>query len=451
MVLASSGSSSAADAAPDEALLARHGLAGAALGYLLFDPESGETLAAREPDRPFIPASVAKLPTMMAAIAILGTEHRFATAIRAGGPIRNGIVEGDLILEGGGDPSLTTEGLVDLADRLRAAGVAAIKGRFLFDAGSLPELAEIDAGQPWTAGYNTGVSALSLNYNRFQLVRTPIAGAWAVADVGRHPIDSIRVEVSPAAAYAADLVGPDRWRIAASGPARSWLPVMRPALAAASVFRRVAQEAGVALPPPQPGKAAATAKTLATHDSPPLVELARQVLRYSNNLSAELIGLAAARRLDPGVPTLARSAATIVGWLTKGARPEEVRTLTLVNHSGLSSASRTSPRQMAAFLRAAGPAVWALLPGEDDGLTLPPGVRAKSGTLAYAKGLAGILMREDGRRVGFVLFIGDDSARRTVDATMDRRVAELPAGARDWLGRARALQGDLLAAWIAAR
>lgn len=437
--------------AQDEAVLARHGLTGTALGYVLFDALNGETLAAREADRSFIPASVAKVPTIMAAMAILGPDHRFATSIHAGGPVRDGVVQGDLILKGGGDPSLTTEGLVDLAEQLRRAGVTGIGGRFLFDAGSLPELPEIDAGQPWTAGYNTGVSALSLNYNRFQLVRTPTPGAWAVADVGRHPIDSIRVELSTAGTYPADPVGPDRWRITPGGPARSWLPVMRPAVAAASVFRRVAGESGIVLPPPLPGAAPAGSAVVAIHRSPPLAEIARQVLRYSNNLSAELVGLAAARRLDPRVTNLAASAAVLSGWLIGGMRQEEWRGMSLVNHSGLSSASRITPRQMAGLLRAAGPAIWSLLPGEEDGLTLPQGVRAKSGTLAYAKGLAGTLTRSDGRNLGFVLFIGDDGARRALDAGMDRRMSEMPADARDWLARARAAQAELLALWATAR
>jgi len=123
--------------------------------------------------------------------------------------------------------------------------------------------------------------------------------------------------------------------------------------------------------------------------------------------------------------------------------------LRFANHSGLSAASRLTPNQMAALLRGAGPEVWALLPGEDEGKVLAPGVRAKSGTLAYAKALSGILTTASGRRLGFAFFVTDEEQRRAMDAAMDRRIAEMPPEARAWLARARALQADLLALWIA--
>ncbi|AWK88947.1 D-alanyl-D-alanine carboxypeptidase/D-alanyl-D-alanine endopeptidase [Azospirillum thermophilum] len=444
----------------EDALVARHGFTADAVGYLVFELESGRAVAAQQPDRPFIPASVAKVPTVAAALALLGPDHRFTTAVHATGPVRGGVVQGDLVLRGGGDPSLATEGLTDLAARLRAAGITGVTGRFLYDATALPELPEIDGGQPWSAGYNTGVGALSLNFNRFQLVWGRTAdgrvelSAWSVSDVGRHPLDSITLTAAAGRAVPLEPQARDHWMVTPSAglAQRVWLPVARPALATAVVFRQVAAEAGIALPAPEPGTVPAGAVPVAAHDGPPLAVLARQVLRWSNNLTAEMIGLAASRRLDAaaggaGPSTLDRSATLLQGWLTRNA-DADWRGLRLVNHSGLSSAARATPRQMAALLRAAGPALWELLPGEEEGKSLPPGVRAKSGTLAYAKGLAGVL---PGGRRGFVLFIADDQARRRLDAAMDRRVAEMPPEARAWLDRARALQGDLVALWAAGR
>ncbi|WP_109105718.1 D-alanyl-D-alanine carboxypeptidase [Azospirillum sp. TSO35-2] len=438
----------------------------AAVGFLLFDVETGGVVEARDADRPFIPASVAKLPTVVAALALLGPDHRFTTRLLGAGPLRDGVLHGDLVLQGGGDPSLATEGLLRLVEGLRAVGLRRVEGRLLYDGGPLPELPEIDAGQPWAAPYNTGVGALSLNYNRALLAwRRGADGrlapeALTVADAGRLPLDS--VTALPAAAGAFPLLpdGADRWRVAAAaaaGPESGavWVPVARPGLAAATLFRRLAADAGIALAPPLPGRAPPGAAVLAALDSPPLTDLARGLLRHSNNLSAEVIGLAAARRLDPSVTTLERSAALLQGWLTQRPAPDGHGAaggwagLRLANHSGLGTGSRATPRQMAALLRAGGPALWELLPGEEDGKALPAGVHAKSGTLAYVKGLAGVLTASSGRRLGFVLFIADPERRAALDAALDRRVTATPPEARAWAVHARAVQTETLDRWVA--
>ncbi|KAA0682455.1 D-alanyl-D-alanine carboxypeptidase/D-alanyl-D-alanine-endopeptidase [Roseomonas genomospecies 6] len=452
----------------DREAIARSGFSPGDVGYVLFDPDSGAVLAERQPAKPFVPASVAKLPAMAAALAVLGPEHRFETTLHVTGRLSGGVLDGDLILRGGGDPSLSTEGLMELLRDLGALGVTRVTGRFLYDTSALPEMPEIDAGQPWTAGYNTGVGALSLNFNRFRFdwarpaaAGQPVrVGAWSVSDTGRVPLDSVTVQLAtgagggaaftPIAAANGEAEG-ERWRFAPQpGMAASlWLPVTRPGLAAAHVFRRLAAESGIALPTPAPGAAPPTATLAALHRSEPLEVLARQVLRYSNNLSAELIGLAAARRLDPAVQTLPQSATVLTAPAMMTAPPTDWSGLRMLNHSGLSAASRITPAQTMALIRGAGPAVLALLPGEDEGKALPPGVRAKSGTLAYAKALAGTLTTANGRTLGFAFFVTDEERRAAMDRAMDRRIAEIPPEARAWLARARKLQADLLELWIA--
>ena len=466
----------------DREAIARSGFSPGDVGYVLFDPDSGAVLAERQPAKPFVPASVAKLPAMAAALSVLGPEHRFETTLHVAGRLSGGVLDGDLILRGGGDPSLSTEGLMELLRDLGALGVTRVTGRFLYDASALPEMPEIDAGQPWTAGYNTGVGALSLNFNRFRFDWSRAAAgqpvrvsAWSVSDAGRVPLDSVTVQLAagleagmqagagapftPIAAANGEAANGEaangeaegeRWRFAPQpGMAASlWLPVTRPGLAAAHVFRRLAAESGIALPAPAPGAVPPTATLAALHRSEPLEVLARQVLRYSNNLSAELIGLAAARRLDPAVRTLPQSAAVLTTPAMMAAPPTDWSGLSLVNHSGLSAASRITPAQTMALMRGAGPAVLALLPGEDEGKALPPGVRAKSGTLAYAKALAGTLTTASGRTLGFAFFVTDEAQRAAMDRAMDRRIAEIPPEARAWLARARKLQTNLLELWI---
>src|SRR6188768_2953042 len=100
----------AQDPAPIDpaALAARHGFQSHDLGIVLFDPASGRVLLEHRGDAPFIPASTEKVPTALAALDTLGAGFRFATTLHAAGPVYDGVLKGDLVLRGGGDPQLDT-------------------------------------------------------------------------------------------------------------------------------------------------------------------------------------------------------------------------------------------------------------------------------------------------------------------------------------------------------
>ena len=72
---------------------------------------------------------------------------------------------------------------------------------------------------------------------------------------------------------------------------------------------------------------------------------------------------------------------------------------------------------------------------------------AKSGTMDYARGLAGLMTGRDGHRLAFAIMIFDAEQRRLFDASLDPRVLNPPPTARSWLKRARALDESLLLQW----
>jgi|GEM_PF-5705299 len=156
-------------------LLAPAAQAADEVSYLLVDLPSGKPLLSQAPDRLGIPASVTKAVTAYAALEILGAEYRFPTRLLIHGAIKNGVLAGDLILVGQGDPLLDSEALADLAQQARQAGVQSISGRFLYDASWLADRPAIDPDQPDSAQYNTGVSALALNFNRVEVNWQPIS------------------------------------------------------------------------------------------------------------------------------------------------------------------------------------------------------------------------------------------------------------------------------------
>jgi len=91
----------------------------------------GTVLVAQAADRAVHPASVTKVATSLALLERLGPWHRFETRVRATGPVRAGVLAGDLVVEGGNDPFLVDESAVLLLQRLRARGLRAVEGRLV--------------------------------------------------------------------------------------------------------------------------------------------------------------------------------------------------------------------------------------------------------------------------------------------------------------------------------
>lgn len=467
-----------ADDADIAEVATRHGFSPDVLGAVLFDTGTGAVLAQHGADRPLIPASTTKVTTALAALEILGPDHRFATTLLATGKVADGTLHGDLYLRGGGDPTLSSDGLRDLAAGLGRAGIERVDGAFFFDESLYPRAAEIDALQPESAPYNPAVSALSVNYNRLELRwqrgenGKPGARLLSPADGGALPVHGIATgTLDDGLDPRIDLVfAPDpspRWlvspRLAATGSV--FLPVRGdPGPVAAELLATLAARDGITLPPARRGTAPAGARELARHESPPLAEVVTGLLRYSNNLTAELTGLAASHRLGAGAAlALEPSARRLAAWWQDRLPETSFAGFVAANHSGLSSVTRHTPRQMAAVLRygavgaAAGVRLQDVLPTRELGENGRPAtgsapgttVRAKSGTLLYADGLVGFLTTRRGRELGFVILLTDADARARLDASRDVRIAASPPEATDWTGRAKALERDLVARWSA--
>jgi D-alanyl-D-alanine carboxypeptidase/D-alanyl-D-alanine-endopeptidase (penicillin-binding protein 4) len=92
------------------------------------EEEDGTVLVSQAADRAVHPASVSKVPTTLALLRVLGPDHRIATRFVAGGPVRDGVLHGDLVVEAGGDPYLVDENALLVLLALREAGVERVAG-----------------------------------------------------------------------------------------------------------------------------------------------------------------------------------------------------------------------------------------------------------------------------------------------------------------------------------
>ncbi len=439
-----------------DALLAEARLGGR-VSFAVADAHTGLGLERRDADTAMPPASTAKAITAAYALDRLGPAFRFRTRVVATGPIEGGALRGDLILIGGGDPTLDTDALAALARDLARAGVRTVSGRFLWHDRALPHVAAIDPDQPPHVGYNPAISGLNLNYNRVHFEWARAQGGYRVAMDARS--DTVRPEVRSASIRVVDRATPvytydngggqERWTVAraALGDRGSrWLPTRQPGVYAAEVFRWLAAQAGARLPEPQPAEGRIEGTVIAERTSGDLPRVARDMLNWSTNLTAEALGLTAAAAGGGSPPRrLADSAGAMNRWLAArvpGARPA------FVDHSGLSPASRISAADMVAALVALGPdsAMAELLrdfPLRDQGGAHPVRVRAKTGTLNFVSALAGFARTADGTDLAFAIFTADLPRRQGLRADD----ADRPQGGREWTGRARGLQRALVDRW----
>ena len=303
---------------------------------------------------------------------------------------------------------------------------------------------------------------LSLNFNRVRVhwqTQNGDRSAWTVAysDNLSLPLDSVRVSFADT-----DLDGPyvrsgppaeDRWLLSANLPAKGedWLPIGDPARVTAEVFRKVVADTGMSLPEPKPGATPEDARTLVRHESIPLTDISRAVLHSSNNLSAELVGLATSKALTGKTLSLPDSAAALVDWWHRRLPDADWTGFTLKNHSGLSSESRVTPHQVVTMLEEA-----TGLPEDIDfhGMLhtitwkgVKGSAHVKTGTMAYIRGLAGYIDTDAGHRLAFAIFFNDEDKRAELDRTFDPHVVAIDAASRHWRNRAIGVERKLTSGW----
>jgi len=437
-------------------LIAAAGLGGE-VTYVVADAKTGLVLEARGADRPMAPASTAKTITSLYALESLGTGYRFTTRLVATGPVAGGKVQGDLVLAGGGDPTLDTDLLAGLAAKLAAAGVTGVTGRFLVWGGALPYAPQIAEDQPVHVGYNPAISGLILNYNRvhFQWKRAQGGYQLAMDAPGEKNLPKVYTADMALAGRGGPLFGyrqaggKEHWTVASGSLGKGgsrWLPVRLPVAYAGDVFQTLARARGVSLPAPQEVGALPGGRVIAALSSDELPKILRSMMKYSTNITAEAVGMTAS--VARGAPAArGRSGAAMSDWLSQRLGGTKAR---FVDHSGLGADNRISAQEMVRAVTLLGPKVG--LRGlmkpfnlrDESGRSVkdaPMRIDAKTGTLNFVSTLTGYMTAPDGTELTFAIFTGDLARRARA------KEAEEPAGGRGWVSRSKILQSQLLSRW----
>lgn len=438
-----------------DAILAAGALAKATIGVVVVDVATGAVLYEKGADLPVNPASNVKLVTTASALALLGPEHRYVTRLAVGkGTRKDGAIVGDIFLRGGGDPSLVTADLYELASDLKALGITRIDGGVVVDATAF-DRDELPPGfdqKDEFAYYRTPGGAASVNFNTFVVHVRPgnaVGEAAVMAVDPPAPSLVVRSEVATVAGSRNRVtvtpeVGADGKRTLVmggtigegAGPASYRYPIEDPSTYAGEVLRLVLGQRGIKVA--KGVRIAATpkdAEVVATHRSEPLSVLIRGVNKLSNNFMAEQI----LKSLDPASPaTFAGAIARVRGHLEGLGLATEG--LSVTNGSGLYDTNRITARQLTQLLvrvhadfRIAADFLASLpIMGADGTLRdrLTDGaaaryVRAKTGTLNQASSLSGYAGTIGKPPLAFAILIGDiDRSKLRAARDAQNKIAE---------------------------
>lgn len=422
--------------------LAQAGIPESAVGVYVHEIGAEQPVLAIGAERALNPASTMKLVTTYAGLEMLGPAYVWNTDVLTDGTLTQDVLNGNLYIRGAGDPKLTVESFWLLLRSLRARGVREIRGDLVLDRRLFAEELQ-DPGafddQP-TRPYNTGPSALLVNFKAVTLQFIPDAATRTVRIAVEPPLPQVQIinNLKLADGSCGDWVG--KLRLDSQGNAESARLAFNGTYALdcaesmrsfsvlghrqyiGALFTQLWKDLGGTFSGlVRDGAIPDQARRLTTARSLSLSEIVRDVNKYSNNVMARQLFLTLG--INGGAPaTTATAANGIKQWLAlKGLAVPE---LVLENGSGLSRIERISARNLGAVLLNAWnspvmPELMASLPVAAVDGTLRKRLKSaevagqahvKTGSLSGVRSIAGYVLDARGNRSVIVFLVNHANA-----------------------------------------
>jgi serine-type D-Ala-D-Ala carboxypeptidase/endopeptidase (penicillin-binding protein 4) len=382
-------------------------------------------------ERPVNPASLMKLVTTGAALEMLGSAWTWVTPVWLQGTVRDGVLEGNLVIKGTGDPKLVIERVWLLLRRVQQLGVREIRGDIVLDrsAFALAEANPADFDGEPLRPHNVQPDALLLNYRALLVTLTPDPARGVASIVVEPTLAGVRADAAVAltagpcddwrTALKADFTDPSRLRFTGGFPVacgeRQWpLAYADPKSYNDRLLVGLWREMGGTLTGVVRDGASPAAPASFSLVSPALAEVVRDINKYSNNVMAQQLFLTLAQtQRGTGTPEAARD--VLQQWLVTRFGAAAQGTV-IDNGSGLSRESRTSALLLARLLQSmwAGPAMPELMSslpvtGVDGTMVRTRAnlgrAHLKSGSLRDVTGIAGYVLSASGKRYVVVAVI----------------------------------------------
>ena len=419
------------------------------------------------------PASVMKLVTTYAGLELLGPAYTWTTPVYVEGTVANGVLQGNLVIQGKGDPKLVMERLWLLLRRVQGLGIKTITGDILLDrsafAASSQNPADFD-GEPLRP-YNATPDALLINYKSVAMTFVPNPGSGIASVSFDPPLANVQLPATvPLQASAngalgecgdyrgllkADFSDPFRIGFAGGYPVgcgeKVWsVAYADPASYAERAVLGMWQELGGKLGGRvREGRAPAGLRPTLEAVSPPLAEVIRDINKFSNNVMAQQLFLSlslnnnpapgAQRAPGPATPASYEASREVVrNWWRERFGEQDIPVVD--NGSGLSRQERVTTRGLAGMLQTAYisgvmPDLMSSLPiiGIDGTLRssrsrIAQGwAHLKTGTLRDSTAIAGYVHSASGKRLVVVAIINHPNApaaRPALEALVDWAVKE---------------------------
>ncbi|MEM1092983.1 MAG: D-alanyl-D-alanine carboxypeptidase/D-alanyl-D-alanine-endopeptidase [Bacteroidota bacterium] len=444
-----------------DAIVADTAFANAWWAVHVVDPATGAVVYSHNADKSFIPASNTKLYTTYAALQALGPDFVYETPLYYSGTIQDGVLQGNLIVRGSGDPTIggrfndgdRTATFRAWADALKAMGIVRIEGDIIGDDDAFDDQA-LGYGWSWDDElfyYSAETGALSFNDNcvDFELKATdvgaPAAISWAphntsfvtVHNTSRTIDAALRIDEDYARtrdgnAFTLGSLVPaeqtDVESLSVHNPTAFFLHVFREVLLQESIAHngRIVDIDDMAI---KPTYAPETTTLVSTHRSPPLAEIISVVNKRSQNLYAEQLlktlgGLPIDDGLALGEDELAMGSAArgiALSRMYHGAAGVDTSRIQLVDGSGLARQNLVSATMTTDLLVAArslpdtayaNTYIRSLAVGGQEGTLRyrfnsadAPTVYAKTGTVGNASALSGYLNPFSARPLVFAIMV----------------------------------------------
>lgn len=422
---------------------------------LVSPADSGDDLYSLNAVKLMMPGSTMKIVTLAAAAEVLGWDHQFETQIVAVAPIDQGVLRGDLVVVGSGDPSISERGetpgtLRAIAQRVRRAGITRVEGGVigqddLFDDNGL--------GDGWTLdnlpyGYSAAVSALEYNEGSVDLVVRAGASTGEPVEIQVRPEGS-RLQVDNRLLTVAEsgtgmlrlkrLPGTSRVIVEGQIPAKAppfvrTASVDNPTAFFVSAFREALIAEGIQVD----GDAIdiddfldkpdlSSAHVVVSHRSPPLRQIAAAMMRVSQNQYAEALLKAIGGR--------DKAAGVLKGWgvandsyvIADGSGLSRYNYLSCEALVRVLRQMRNQPKHAQAFSESLpvtgreGPLLRRLASTPAEGR-----VRAKTGTVDNVRAITGYVDTVGGESLLFAILANNVTVpASTIDAAADRALLRL--------------------------
>ena len=412
-------------------------------------------------DVPINPASVMKLVTTYAGLDLLGPGHFWKTRVYTQGAVQNGVLNGNLLIQGSGDPKLVLERLQDLMRAIQDKGVREVRGDILLDNSVFklpphdPAAFDDDPLKP----YNAGPDGLLLNFKALIVKFFPDPSAKRVRIETEPPIAGVAIPAEVPAAtgacgnwrarLAADFTDPTRVVFAGRYPLscgeQQWgIAYPDPANYAPRVIEAMWRAAGGGLTGQVKWAGRpVSGQPLVTGYSLPMAEIIGDINKFSNNVMAQQLFLTLSASGD-GRGSFAESQNTLKRWWRQrfGLRATPV----IENGSGLSRQERITAASLTALLQqATGSANAAVfeqsmsvagvegnvrrMAARNPGSEAIGNARLKTGTLRDVAAVAGYAWGRSGQKyavVGIINHPNANAARPALDRLVEWAVKDAP-------------------------